>query len=826
MICSVSAVLRGCPSLASPRHAKSLVSDVGAGTGTRTPGLLITSNRGPSGVLTGPIGGRAPSTRERERQSYQLSWHASRRRRHGHLGSRGSRIQPFVVGAAPMWSLSSLPLGRCAGAPQGAYSEVTKLETIPVVLCFDIEPDARAPEGRKPGPREGFEKLFPLVTAMRDRLASASGQSTAFTWCLRIDPQIAEIYGSSTWLADRYERELTELGGAGDEFGLHPHSWRWQGRWVSDAADPDWVSHCIDVGLDGYRKTFGQPCRVHKHGDNFMSTAVARQLDEAGVAVDLSIVPGMPAARSLSPMEETTGWLPDTRTVPSHVYRPARDDFRLPDRTRREGLVMMPETAGVTLALHPVDGRVMPTGWYEPLVLWLEPERFREMLRVRLGAPALTHLLFCVRTDTVLHPDRWANVEANQTELVRQLRDRHRWCTGSEGAQLALAHLRNLDGPPEPTEQIESRARLWLRGTADPGYQERVDLHALDLDDDHALVRASPTPALSRVSVIIPVYDGRRHLRGAIESVISQTEPPEQLVIVVDGSNDEDLDFLDGLTAPFSVRVVHQANAGQSAARNAGVKVATGELLAFLDQDDLWHPEHLSALSQPLRHDPTVVWSYCDFDEIEADGQFVTRRYLREHGVEHPKHTLASCVERDLMVLPSASVLRRDAFEALGGFDETLRGYEDDDLYIRTFRSGGLFAFVPRALTFYRVHRRGGSAGRQFAESRLRFSEKLQATIPNDPRTGRYYFCDLIVPRFFGASLDDYVQSVSAQDWTAATQALADLMHFGRLRRDRARIQWKLALARQPRLFRLMLRLNDQLPPSLRVTSNPRVRLR
>ena len=260
----------------------------------------------------------------------------------------------------------------------------------------------------------GFEKLFPLVPAMRDRLESASGQSTAFTWCLRIDPQIAEIYGSSTWLADHYERELTELRGAGDEFGLHPHSWRWQGRWVSDAGDPDWVSHCIDVGLDGYRKAFGQPCRVHKHWDNFMSTAVARQLDEAGVAVDLSIVPGMPAARSLSPVEETTGWLPDTRTVPSHVYRPACDDFRLPDRTRREGLVMMPETAGVSLAFHPVEGRVMPTGCYEPLVLWLEPERFREMLHVRLARlGADPPPLWRPHRHGPSHPDCWANVEAN-----------------------------------------------------------------------------------------------------------------------------------------------------------------------------------------------------------------------------------------------------------------------------------------------------------------------------------------------------------------------------------------------------------------------------
>ncbi|HSO95961.1 MAG TPA: glycosyltransferase [Acidimicrobiia bacterium] len=694
-------------------------------------------------------------------------------------------------------------------------------------MCFDIEPDARAPKGRKPEPVAGFEKLFPAVRSMRDRLEAASGRPTTFTWCWRIDPQIAEIYGAATWLVDRYERELTDLAVAGDEFGVHPHSWRWEGRWVSDNADPDWVSHCIDVGLEGYEKSFGEPSRVYKHGDNFMSNAVARQLDDAGVAVDVSLVPGMPAARRLSPAEETTGWLPDTRTVPSHVYRPARDDFRLPDRTRHDGLVLMPETTGVTLAFQPVNGRVVPTGWYEPLVLWLEPEHFREMLQVRLDAPSLTHLLFGVRTDTVLHPGHWANVEANQAELGRQLRGRHQWCTASAGADLALARLRHLDGgPPETLEQSESRARLWLRGTADPGYRERVDLDRLDLDEGHPLVRAAPLPALSRVSVVIPVFEGRRHLRSAIESVAAQTEPPEQLVIVIDGSDNEDLGFLDGLTTPFSVRVVHQANAGQSAARNAGVNVATGEFLAFLDQDDLWHPEHLRALTRPLLEDPAVVWSYCDFDEIEADGQFVTRRYLREHGIEHPKHTLASCVARDLMVLPSASLLRREAFERLGGFDETLRGYEDDDLYIRMFRSGALFAFVPEALTFYRVHRGGGSAGRQFGESRRRFSEKLQAALPDDPRTGRYYFCDLIVPRFFGASLDDYVRSVSARDWSAASQDLDDLMHFGRLRRDRAQIQWKLALVRHPRLFRRMLRLHDQLPRGLRVTRNPRVRLR
>jgi glycosyltransferase involved in cell wall biosynthesis len=700
-------------------------------------------------------------------------------------------------------------------------------DMIPVTLLFDIEPDSRALRGRKPEPRMGFEKLVELVPALRDRLESASGWPAAFTWCPRIDPQIAEIYGSATWLVARYERELNAFRASGDEFGVHPHSWRWEGRWVSDEADPEWVAHCVAVGLDGYREAFGQPCPVHKHGDNFISTALARQLEDAGVFVDLSIDPGLPAARGLMPNEETTGWLPDTRTVPSHVYRPSRDDFRVPDPSRSDGLILMPLTPGLSLSMHRVDERSVPTGTYEPLSLWLEPLLFREMLGLRLASPTLTHLAFAVRSDTALNPDLWSAVESNQAEVARQLRGRHRWCTASCATDLAFARLRMLEGlTEERTEQPEVLARLWLRGKADPGFRERVDLDALDLEDGHPLL-SRPAPRLwPRVSTILPVHRGGRYLRGAVDSVIHQTEPPDELVVVNDGSAHSDLEFLHGVSAPFSIRVVHQPNAGQAAARNRGVREATGELLAFLDQDDLWHPQHLAALCRPFRENPTVAWSYSDFDEIDTDGQFVTRAYLREHGIQHPKRTLGSCVEHDLMVLPSTSVVRRATFEALGGFDETLQGYEDDDMYIRAFRSGSQFLFDQSALTLYRVHKGGASASRRFAESRLRFSRKLQESIPDDRRTGRYYFSDLVVPRFFAASLDDYVRAVSAGEWNEAKQALSDLMHFGRLRRDRVGVRWKLALVQEPRLFRHILRVHDRLPAGLRLTKNPAVRLR
>ncbi len=487
----------------------------------------------------------------------------------------------------------------------------------------------------------------------------------------------------------------------------------------------------------------------------------------------------------------------------------------------------MPLTPGVSFATQQIGERSVPTGVYEPLSLWLDPPRFREMLRIRLAAPTLTHLAFAVRSDTALRDDVWATLEANQAEVARQLPERHRWCTASCGADLALTHLKRLeDRAGGRTDQDEVRARLWLRGPLDPGFREGVDPDTLDLRDGDPLLSAATPRLTPRVTAIIPVHRGGRYLRGAVDSVVRQSQPPDELIVVNDGSAESDVEFLHGLSAPFSIRVVHQTNAGQAAARNRGAREATGDLLAFLDQDDLWHPDHLAVLCRPFHEDPTVVWSYSDFDEIDTDGQLVTRSYLHEHGVHHPKQTLGACVERDLMVLPSASVVRREAFETLGGFDERLRGYEDDDLYVRAFRSGSQFVFDDSALTLYRVHTGGDSASRRFAESRLRFSEKLEASIPDDRRTGRYYFCDLVVPRFFGASLDDYVLAVSARDWDLAERAFADLVHFGQLRRDRVWVAWKLRFLRNPRWFRRMLRVHDRLPTGLRITKNPAVRLR
>src|SRR5260370_40805269 len=129
-------------------------------------------------------------------------------------------------------------------------------DPIPVLFCVDIEPDEREVQWAATDPWTGFEKLVLSAPGIREALESATGRPAHFTWLLRMDPQVAEVWGEPGWAAHTYQRELAQLTDAGDELSVHPHNWRWNapaGRWLSERADEGWVTHCAHMALDSSR---------------------------------------------------------------------------------------------------------------------------------------------------------------------------------------------------------------------------------------------------------------------------------------------------------------------------------------------------------------------------------------------------------------------------------------------------------------------------------------------------------------------------------------------------------------------------------------------
>ncbi|MBX9245491.1 glycosyltransferase [Actinotalea ferrariae] len=328
------------------------------------------------------------------------------------------------------------------------------------------------------------------------------------------------------------------------------------------------------------------------------------------------------------------------------------------------------------------------------------------------------------------------------------------------------------------------------------------------------------------VSVVLPLYDGEAYLATALRSLTTQTRLPDELVVVDDGSTDGGLQIVLDADLPFPLTVVRQANQGQSAARNAGIRVARGDAVAFIDQDDEWRRTHLAQLVPILERDPDLGWVYSDFEELDGLGRTVTRSFIEEARIPHPKTTLTACLSGDLMVLPSASVLRTEAVRAVGGFDPRLRGYEDDDLFVRMFAAGWGHEYLPLPTIRYRVHVGGSSSGMSFLRSRMIYLSKLTGELEPDHRRNRDFVHDVVLPRFFQTTLNDYSQAIALREYPAAIELAAALGTITDLAQQHGwRRRLELWFLRHPRRMRFLLLRVERLPSALRPTLNRDLRI-
>lgn len=334
-----------------------------------------------------------------------------------------------------------------------------------------------------------------------------------------------------------------------------------------------------------------------------------------------------------------------------------------------------------------------------------------------------------------------------------------------------------------------------------------------------------------RISVIMPVFNGERFFRQALQSVLLQTRKVHELIIVDDGSTDHSLKAIHAALGEFSpampVAVLEQENQGQSASRNTGVDRSTGTLIAFLDQDDLWHPRHIEVLSSPFSSDPELGWAYSDFNEIDVKGRLVTRGFIASNNFHHPKTAIQQLLSEDNMVVPSASVLRKEAFLNVGGFDPRLRGYEDDDLFIRIFQTGWRMKYFREPVTSFRVHPGSSSDNSSFRASRMIFFEKLAESFPDDRRLNRLYVSDLLIPRLMNSTVTEYAIALQARQYRDARLIAGSIRTLLSKRpRMRLRVKFGLALLSHPRLCRMVLRVRQLLPEALRPAISPALVLR
>jgi len=209
------------------------------------------------------------------------------------------------------------------------------------------------------------------------------------------------------------------------------------------------------------------------------------------------------------------------------------------------------------------------------------------------------------------------------------------------------------------------------------------------------------TPANGRVAAIIPVF-GARFLAQALESVFFQSHPPDDVIVVDDGSPDPQA--VRRAVAPYGdrVRLVRQNNQGAGAARNAGIAATSAGFIAFLDADDRWLPHFILEQIGTFEAEP-------ELDLVYADGLYVGhtplagRRFMSVCPSDG-RVTLESLVAQQCTVLLSSVVARRDAILSVGGFDTTLRRGQDFDLWIRMARRGARMQYQRKVLTLHRRH--------------------------------------------------------------------------------------------------------------------------
>ena len=233
------------------------------------------------------------------------------------------------------------------------------------------------------------------------------------------------------------------------------------------------------------------------------------------------------------------------------------------------------------------------------------------------------------------------------------------------------------------------------------------------------------------VSVIMAAYNVEPYLMAAMQSVLRQTYRDLELIVIDDGSTDQSYRLaLANAAGDPRVKVLQKSNGGISSARNYGLSIATGDLIAFVDSDDIWDPGFLQAQIDVLASHPEV-------DIVSGNAWFLggaqSGRPARPVPDPRPMPDLLNIIKDENAVF-IMTVFRRRVFETIGGFDEALRTNEDYDFWLRAAAAGFRFIRNDRPLAHYRQRADSLSAAEgQMIRGILLVYNKLRAQLQDRP---------------------------------------------------------------------------------------------
>ncbi len=296
-----------------------------------------------------------------------------------------------------------------------------------------------------------------------------------------------------------------------------------------------------------------------------------------------------------------------------------------------------------------------------------------------------------------------------------------------------------------------------------------------------------------RVSVIIPAFNSARYLPEALQSILGQSLRPKEVIVVDDGSTDNTAQVALGFGPP--VRYDRQPHSGVTAARNRGLDLASGDVVAWLDADDIWEPDFLSTLIPLLARDAAIDGAYCGLMQINTAGKVLSTPVQR---VVPPQDLFSALIEADFVLTPTI-VMRKKCYDDVGPFDPQFRICEDYDMWLRLAQRFTIVG-IPRPLVRIRVHEDSTIMrdGQALCDSRLALTRKHFGAPEGDPagwseskqRAYAYAFCAWAVR---------YIQDGRSEAGWGYFQRAAEI--WPRIA-DRLDVFYELACGDQPRGYR------------------------